>query len=453
MSMFPMSYAQPDTLAIPAQLTGEDLKSFRGAKNTIRYLPSSSGSTTAPSSSSIFNIPTGGNSYFKQGSFYLRGKCSVTQAGTTGVGWSFAGQSGTPTLATTVSNGVGGASSLIQRIAVTFPGGQSMSYPQYNHFVNAVVKPHCLSKEYVETELRQLEYAGVIKSNTDNNQDSKDVYFSIPLWLPCFNSNQAFPALLLNGNITLEIVTEAVNSAIYSLAAAVSSYSLSDLTLVYETIDVTPEFKNALVQSKMGSTYNIAMSDFMAVGPQAVSASNRIQIGVGLSSLKSVLFTFQATDDVSASLAKPKKYWANGLLNYAIYVNNSIVTPPNITTDDYCYAEMNRALSKIADNNMVSALTNVITTDNTNLRNTYTSHNFLAGVSTQVFSDWLFASEGIPCDQLAVEVTLGHATAPSSDDARWQVNQQTASSNMYIFALYDSVLVVDIATGTVMVRK
>lgn len=447
-----MSYAQPDTLAIPAQLTGEDLKSFRGAKNTIRYLPSSSGSTTAPSSSSIFNIPTGGNSYFKQGSFYLRGKCSVTQSGTTGAGWCFAGQSGTPTLATTISNGVGGASSLIQRLSVTFPGGQSMSYPQYNHFVNSVVKPHCLSKEYVDTELRQLEYAGVIKSNTDNNPDSKDVYFSIPLWLPCFNSNQAFPALLLNGNITLEIVTEAVNSAIYSMASlvanAVTNYSLSDLTLVYETIDVTPEFKNALVQSKMGSTYNIAMSDFMAVGPQAVSASNRIQIGVGLSSLKSVLFTFQLTDDVSASWGKLKKYCSNGLTNYAIYVNNSIVTPPNITSDDYCYAEMNRALSKISDSNQVSCLTNILTPDAANLRNTYTSHNFLAGVSTQVFSDWLFASEGIPCDQLAVEVTLG-----TPEDTRWQNSTAAAASNMYIFCLYDSVLVVDIATGTVMVRK
>lgn len=447
MSMFPMSYAQPDTLAIPAQLTGEDLKSFRGAKNTIRYLPSSSGSTTAPSSSSIFNIPTGGNSYFKQGSFYLRGKCSVTVTGTTSVSWMFAGQA-VDTAVTNVNTGIGGASSLLQRLSVTFPGGQSMSYPQYNHFVNSVVKPHCLSKEYVETELRQLEYAGVTKLATTDVQDSKDVYFSIPLWLPCFNSNQAFPALLLNGNITLEIVTEAVNSAIYSITNAVSSYSLSDLTLVYETIDVTPEFKNALVQSKMGSTYNIAMSDFMAVGPQAVSGSNRIQIGVGLSSLKSVLFTFQLTDDVSATLAKPKKYTSNGLTNYAIYVNNSIVTPPNITSDDYCYAEMNRALSKISDNNMVSCLTNIVNTNATNLRNSYTSNNFLAGVSTQVFSDWLFASEGIPCDQLAVEVTLG-----TPEDTRWQNTTAAAASNMYIFCLYDSVLVVDIATGTVMVRK
>jgi hypothetical protein len=445
---FPMSYAQPDTLAIPAQLTGEDLKSFRGAKNTIRYLPSSSGSTTAPSSSSIFNIPTGGMSYFKQGSFYLRGKCSVTQTGATGAGWAFAPQSN-GTAVTTVTGGVGGASSLLQRLSLTFPGGQSMSYPQYNHFVNSVVKPHCLSKEYVEGELRQLEYSGVTKVNdAANAQDSKDVYFSIPLWLPCFNSNQAFPALLLNGNITLEIVTETVNSAFYGIVASVSNYSLSDLTLVYETIDVTPEFKNALIQSKAGSTYNIAMSDFMAVGPQAVSGSNRIQIGVGLSSLKSVLFTFQLADDVSATLTKPKKYFTNGLTNYAIYINNSIVSPPNITSDDYCYAEMNRALSKITDNNMVSCLTNIVNAEGANARNTYTTHNFLAGVSTQVFSDWLFASEGVPCDQLAVEVTLG-----TQEDARWQSSATVAASNMYIFCLYDSVLVVDIATGTVTVRK
>jgi hypothetical protein len=442
-----MSYAQPDTLAIPAQLTGEDLKSFRGAKNTIRYLPSSSGSTTAPSSSSIFNIPTGGNSYFKQGSFYLRGKCSVVQTGAPGAAWGFAGQSLTP-IAATINTGTGGASSLINRLSVTFPGGQSQSYSQYNHFCNAVVKNHCLNKDYVEHELRQLEYAGVLKLATSTAQECKDVYFSIPLWLPCFNSNQAFPALLLNGNITLEIVTETVLNAFFSLIAEVTSYSLSDLCLVYETIDVTPEFKNALVQSKMGSTYNIAMSDFMAVGPQAVSGSNRIQMGVGLSSLKSVLFTFQLTADLTATIDKPKKYSANGLTNYAIYVNNSIVTPPNITSDDYCFAEMNRALSKITDTNMVSSLTNVANVTSSNERNTYTTHNFLAGVSTQVFSDWLFSSEGVPCDQLAVEVTLG-----SPENTRWQGSPDVAASNMYIFCLYDSVLVVDIATGTVTVRK
>ena len=441
----PISYAQPESLSIPSQLVGDDLKSFgKGARNVIRYLPSSSGSTVNPNSSSIFNIPTGGQSYFKPNSFYLKGKCSVTIAGAAGASWAFAGNSPAQGVATT--SGVGGASSLISRINVNM-GGTSLSYSSYNHFRNSVM-PHCLSNEYVNTELRHLEHAGVQKLVVSDVQDGKDVYFSIPLWLPCFNSNQAFPALLMSSPITLEIVTEALNSAIYSIGAAVSNYQLSDLTLIYETIEVGNEFRQALLASKAGSTYNIAMNDWMSIGPQAVSASNRIQVGVGLSSLKSVLFTFQLTDDVSAVLAKPKKYCSNGLLNYAIYVNNAIVSPPNITDDSICYAELNRALSRINDSDVVSALTNLANADATGLRNSYTTHNFLAGVSTQIFSDWGYSSQGIQADNVAVEVNLG---TPS--DTQWQVATAAAASNMYMFFLYDSVLTVDVATGTVNIRK
>ena len=332
----PINYAEPHSnLSIPAQFIGDDLKSFgKGARSVIRVLPTSSGANIAPSSSALFTIPTGGYSYFKPNSFYLKGKCTVTVTGAASVGWAFAGNSPSQGLAST--SGYGGASSVINRINVQM-GGTSISYSNYNHFRNAVM-PHCASREYIETELRQLEYAGVTKDATTDVQDNKDVFFSIPLWLPCFNSNQAFPALLMSSPITLEIVTEALNSAISSVTNAVSNYALSELALFYETIDVGAEFKNALLSSKAGSYYNIACNDWMSVGPVNVDASNRFQIGCGLSSLKAVLFTFQLADDTSAVLTKPKKYASNGLINYAISVNNQVVSPPNITNDSLCYA-------------------------------------------------------------------------------------------------------------------
>ena len=192
----PISYAQPhDNLSIPSQVIGDDLKSFgKGACSVVRVLPTSSGSNISPSSSALFTIPTGGYSYIKPNSFYLRAKCAVTITGTTSVSWYFGGAASSQGITTTT--GTGGASSLINRINVQM-GGTSLSYSNYSHFRNAVL-PHCASKEYIETELRQLEYAGVTKLATTDVADSKDIFFSIPLWLPCFNSNQAFPALLLS---------------------------------------------------------------------------------------------------------------------------------------------------------------------------------------------------------------------------------------------------------------
>lgn len=437
----PIMYAQPhENLSIPMQFVGDDLKSFgKGARSVVRVLPSTSGSNIAPSSSALFTIPTGGYSYFKPNSFYLKGKCSVTLTGATGVNWYFAGASSSNT-------GPGGASSLINRVNVQM-GGTLLSYSNYNHFRNAVI-PHCASKEYIDTELKQLEMAGVTKLATTDVQTSKDVYFSIPLWLPCFNANQAFPALLLSSPITLEIVTEALNNALTSTTNAVSNYQLAELALVYETVEVSAEFKNALVTSKAGSVYNISVNDWMSVGPQAVSASTRFQIGCGLSSLKGVLFTMQLTDDVSAVLAKQKKYCSNGLLNYAISVNNQVVSIPNITDDTLCYAEMNRALQRINDFNVVSYLTGVANTDTTNYRNTYCSNNFLAGCSTAVFSDWGYSNTGIDAQQVTLDLTLGTPTA-----TQWQATTAAAASNLYMFFLYDSVISVNVADGTVNIRK
>lgn len=443
----PIAYAQPhDNLSIPMQFIGDDLKSFgKGARSVVRVLPTSSGANISPSSSALFTIPTGGYSYLKPNSFYLRGKCTVTVTGTTGVSWYFAGASNGQSVSTT--SGTGGASSLINRINVQM-GGTSISYSNYNHFRNSVL-PHCASKEYIETELRQLEHAGVTKiAVTDANAACKEIYFSIPLWLPCFNSNQAFPALLLSSPITLEIVTEALNSALSSIGNAVSNYALSELALVYETVEVSAEFKNALVASKANSYYNIAVNDWMSVGPMNVDASNRFQIGCGLSSLKAVLFTFQLADDVSAVLAKPKKYVSNGLLNYSISVNNQVVSIPNITNDSICYAEMNRSLQRINDFNVVSYLTNLASADASGVRNSYTTQNFLAGVSTAVFSDWGYSNTGIDAQQVTLDLIMG---TPATQ--QWQNTTAAVASNMYMFFLYDSVISVSLADGTVNIRK
>lgn len=443
---FPISYAQPESLAIPTQLVGDELKSFKGAKTVIKSVSSTSGGNVGPSSTIQFSIPTGGYSFIKPNSMYLRLQVTVTIAGGAGVAWKFAGNSNADAAENVPVYDFGGASSLISRVNVNF-GGTVMTYNNYNHFRNAVL-PHCLNSQYFQTDLRQLEYNGVYKQATTNDDRNKIVNVAIPLWIPAFNAQQAFPSLLMKSPITIEFLTETVNAAFYAVGASVTNYQLANMYLVYEEIQVSPEFKSALLTSKAGQNYNISINDFWSIGPTAATAGMTYQIGCQLSSLKSVLFTEQLTDDSSATLSKKKKYLNNGLINYTIYVDGQVVTPPNLTDDAYCYAEMNRALQRINDSTLSSYIEPATNTDLTCRRNYFNDTNFLAGTSTMVISDYGYSSCGIPASMVTLELNHGTQTVD-----KWQVVQNFASANLYAFLLHDSILSVDVSQGMVSIRK
>jgi hypothetical protein len=446
----PIAYNQlENNLAIPSQLVGDDLKSFgKGARNNVRSVPTSSGNV-GPSSTLLFNLPVGGYDYIKSNSMYL--KCSVTISASRGNDTNpssvrFAG--GVEAVNGTSLFNQGGASSLINRVNVMV-GGTSLNYPQYNHFRNSVL-PHILGNDYIFNDLRQMEYAGIaIEGGTvANTPFTRTVNVAIPLWLPCFNSNQAFPALLISTPITIEILTETFAAALSQHNCTITGYEIRDASLIYETITVSSEFKQALLQSKAGQMYSIKLNDWMCVGPSAYTGSLTYQIGCGLSSLRAVLWTEQLVADVAA--ANIKKYLSNGLLDYKVYVNNLQISVNNPDNDAVAFAEMNRALSRLNDYNITSAMLPVANTLTTGVKNTYTSHNWLGGASCDVFSDYGYEQTGVPASTVTVELTKGLPNAYKWQNATVVDN---AGANLYVFLLHDSTLSVDVFSGVVMVRK
>jgi hypothetical protein len=444
---FPYPYASPvGELGVPSSVLGNDQKVFSGAKSTVRSVASDSGSGSGPSSSILFSIPCGALSFLKPNSMYLRCKVEVAQVVAAGNTWGFAGNS------LTSSNSWGGASSLINRINVMLPGGSIMTYNNYNHFRNAVL-PHALTTSYIYNDLRQLEYVGVNKLNTTAATAlSRQAYVSIPLFIPLFcNANQAFPLLLLpNGsNITLEILTETVNNAIYATTTAVTGYTISEASLVYETIDVPYSFKEGLLASKAGQQFLMHVNDYWSVGPVSTTQSVRYAIGCGLSSLKGVVATEQLANDISATTNK-KKYASNALSRFNVMVDGQYITIGNIDNDAVSYAEMNRALGRLNDPNMQSFLEVIATsTAETGLRNTYSDYNFLIGATCQVVDDWGFNS-GIPASNVMIE--LDHS--PATDAAvRWQNSTAYAASNLYVWLLNDTTVAIDVGSGNVTIRK
>lgn len=488
----PQEYPSLPSMAIPHALVGDDIKQFKGARNVTKYLPSASGSVVGPNSSLLFTIPAEPYGYIKPNSMYLRGKFTIT--GTSAVrgsptiaaggasagdiasssfisfaGNTFAAGSGVATATYQSGHGTGGASSVFNRITVTLPGGCAMSYNQQQHYRNAVT-PHTLDSSYFN-DLRIMESAGCTWElgagaraadwaaiPAVNPAFSKEVNFCTPADIPLFNADAAFPMLLCSQGITMEIVTSSLSDAIYhnqaqvtggttsgARVSTVTTYALSDLALVYEVIQVTPEFKNALVASKAGSPYVIHVDDRMVIGPIGVTATARVNVGVGLSSLKSVLFTEQLLGD--QTVQQPKYYPSNGTTSYNVYRDGQQISIPNLTSEDICFMEMQRAVGRMNDSNTTSMIQIAATNLTSGKRTTYTDSGFLMGTSFQCIDDWSFSARGAGCDQLAVELIKGAQDAP-----KWSSAAGVAPSNLYIFCMYDSIVVI-LGDGTCQVRK
>jgi hypothetical protein len=309
------------------------------------------------------------------------------------------------------------------------------------------VLPHVIGTEYITKDLREQEFAGV---QIDTSNASAGATFSsvlnvsIPLFLPCFNSAQAFPALIMKTPITVDILTESVANAFRSVGNENVTYTLTDSVLVYEAISVSPEFKQALLQSKAGQMYNIKLNNCMSIGPTASQATMNYQIGAGLSSLRAVCWTefYQ------------NRYTFNGLKNYRVFVDNLQISINNPNNSAIAYTELNRALSKLNDYNVTSALVNINdgnAGNKTARRSDYTTHKFLGAASCDVFSDYGYASTGI--NSSTVTLFLEHE-GTASTVADWQVtDKHETTATLYVFLLHDSTLSVDVSSGEVMIRN
>lgn len=446
---------------IPHSYMGDALRHFPGARSSLHYIPTSSGSNISQSSSALFMIPQSSHGYVRPGSMYLKGTVTVTgsiattAANVASFAWAFAGQNTIdPNIAGVVNCGNGSANSLFNRWTCTM-GGLTMSYSNTNQFSSCVV-PHCTSKEYCEHDERMSCLRGFSKTcngadlAASNVASNKTATFCIPVPLPCFNSEAAFPLLLLNGGVQIEVQTESLFAAIHAReATTVSAYGLSGLTLCYELTNVTEDYKRALIAAKRDSGYLVHINDIMSIGPQTISAgaSTRLSLGVALSSLKGGVFSMMKNSCV-ANVTSAKFWSMNGLSFYDISVNGQIVTLSNITDDTTVFQELQRSLGKICDTNVSSALIPLLNTHTTNLRNNFNSSQWCAGFSTNVCESWDLTSTGVPIDNLALNLTFV-ATANSN---LFQEAIPSADASLYLWLFHDSVLVIG-ADGMCTLRK
>lgn len=543
-----MSYQVPNDyvslpsskLSIPHALIGDDLKTFSGARSTVRYVQAASGQNVGPGSSILFNLPAEPYGYIKPNSLMLRGVCTVSFSAGAGAqdgvanaystNWQFAGtpnpvigqlnatigsqpythfqkimsgsyDSAASTLSSLASTQsefsdtnnnittatlnqfasktahyVGGATSLLNRISVTLPGGSSFTYNQHHHWRNAVA-PHTLSKAYIESDLRHLE-GSFVHINAGGNTSNIQA-FTVPLDIPVFNADAAFPMLLVNGGISIELTSNSVAEAFTSTGGSyLSGYTLSKLALVYEVITVTPDFKNALIAAKGGGTYNIHVNDRMSLGPVGQQGGGRVNVGVSLSSVKCVLFTMMPQSQLAgpsdtvgkaclnaaaggaltgvAYLPLEKFYGMSGCSAYNVYRDGMQITPNYMDSDDMWYSEMQRAVGRINDSNTSSALYTTKASGGSNERTNYARAVCLWGATMSTLDDWSYASQGVPVDQLSIETIFSTITKDNigATSTVWSMGatQGQTANNLYIWACFDSIVMIN-PDGTCSIRR
>lgn len=438
-------YTGAPQLGVPSQLTSSTVLQLKGSRSSLRSVAAATGTSVGPSSTCLFQIPQELNAFLVPGSMYVRGKCVVTQVGVANGGWCFAGNNGVA-LAANAITGVGGASSLVSRFTVTLPGGTAMAYSAQDHFENGVIRPFCLSKEYVETDLLESESAGVFRINAAGSTAlSKTAYFTIPVDVPIFNAENAVPLLLMSGGISLEIITNTVAQAFVAATNDVTNFDLSELSLVYEVITVSPEFKQALVAATASAPFTMSLSDRVYLGAYGATSSARVNVGLGVSSLKSLVGVVQAA---GLGVQNAKVYPNGGLSNFQWYVNGEQRSIPNQTNDAVVWSEFQRAIGSIYDASKTSALRRVDNVAEGAIRTNYCSAQFAFGTSLSTLDDGTLALRGCAADQISLQ--YDYTLDPAND--LWQDAGGVANAVCHLFALYDSLLSVQ-ADGTCILRK
>ena len=245
--------------AIPRAILPQRLAKPVPSRKIIKQIPAISGSTAGPSQTSIVRINTSNGAGFAvSGSFYLLFKLAVTQAANT---WGFAGS-------------IPDASALINRLTV------SQSLPieviqNYNKYVTNIVKPYATHSTNINQEcvlsggMGSNNFAAnvytstssglTVAQNTNFGYTSTDgstatLTFAVPIVSGLLNSSSMtyIPLELINQNIDLQIDWATINDAFFAATTAVTNYSISQLSLVYETVQVSEEYVNEVRKMMAG---------------------------------------------------------------------------------------------------------------------------------------------------------------------------------------------------------
>lgn len=435
---------------VPYSLITNKLPSAIPSSHTLRSVQASNGSTSFPQTMIQFQIPN--LAYLKRNSLLFRFNiASTTNPGGTAVSWSF-------------NNATNSAQAVIKNIRVLLGNTVVENIINYGTY-STIHQAHATNKDHLTSTLNIMEGAmmdgsGITNTNVPTNlapQGYSAFAFLAPYEFVCQLqiglTNNTVPLWLLNQPLTIQIDTAPVNEVCVSLqgapSAPIASYTITNATLLYETVDIPSEVKNEIVQHmrETGEMYSMECDTVLATNTSTtIGEGLNYNFAVNLGSVDSVIYTtipistFTAPQfgiqswkklqyaEANVADASPKKQC---LIDGMLVNNYSISTPAQI------YTEFRRCLSQYNINvSSIGALQNRISNTTTN---SYLARFFAGGFNLR--------------KDLGSETTL---TGSKVNIVQLNFEPSTTATNIavnyFIYVLFNQKIMID-SQGNVMVAK
>lgn len=432
---------------IPYSLITNKLPSAIHSSHQLRAVQSTNGSVISPNTMIQFQIPP--MAYLKRNSLIFRFVMSVAGVNGTSVSWSF-------------NNSVNNCQAVIKNIRVLLGNVIVENIINYNKF-QEIHLAHATNKEYLSGAINILEgsmmdASGLTTNNLPNYAGSLGYsafsFANIPYEFCCElqigSTNSTIPLWLLNQPLTIQIDTASVAESCLSLdgvpVSALTGYTITNPTLLYELIDIPQEVKASIKQEMIetGQMYEMLVHTVLGVNTSVTSGQNlSYNLALNLGSVDSILYTstlataFSSTYGLSSykSMNYLESSTTDTQINRRCYIDGKQVQAYNISTLDQQYVELRRCFSQY----------------NTNISSigAYNNRNSLASSYP-----YRFYASGFN-----LRKDIGDETSLTGTRVGiLQLNFDTSSAspcnagNYYIYALFDQKVMIN-AMGDVVIAK
>lgn len=432
------------TDSLPLSLIPARISRALPSKKTMKQIFAISGVTSGPGQTSIIQFPNGaGSGYLTAGSSYLYFKLTVTQPSNT---YGFKGACPS-------------AQSLINRMTVNC-GSQLESINNYGMLCTNIISPFSTSTSLNIEPLCQGGFGlGQYKSDSYVNSLTTNEFVTNPnanytfdatgtvaykYTLPIVSGvlaggseNNAIPLLLMQSPLTLMIDWQTVAGAFNSATGAVTNYAVSELAVIYESVEVGEQY-NQSVKSALasGKFWSVPFSTVVSV-QTAYSSSLSYNMSLNCSSLSAFFYgviingntmSSALTNGVfSASVGSTQLNDSTNITRRLYSDGNSIFQIPNYNHDSLLVRELCRALSgQINPDNIVIPCQ---TLGNVNIGATFRGSFYLVAFNCRSFNDSSICLSGLPCSILNIQTT--------------DLNTINSGDVINMFAIVDQILVID----------
>lgn len=432
-----MSFVDPQ-VSVSAQMS--EIANAVVPSNARRSQPATSALVSIVSQSSaqgsngqvLFNLGNTPNTFIRNGSVYLKFKLTATTTALSGADqWIRAGSAQCTALTTATAgvNHVGSFSSVIQRLTVQAGASVIEQINNYNVYHEALAL-HTSGNYGLQDQ--QLLEGGQYSASAYNADQWKvanavaagaqrSAYICVPLFAGVFNAqdNKDFPLGLLQGGV--QIVIDLASDA-WALKATDCApvMTVSEAVLSYEAVTVSSEYMNAL-RGQLAQTGQLFQMPFVSCLSMNVARSAVLDVvyGVGLSSLKAVLFTNKNTAIQTAQ----NNSLADTPTALRIYADGKLQNNFQIADIATYYTELNRALGTLASRSSTSG--------HADMYKNYHDKFFYAGISFNKFNESGLTMTGTACSQLQFHLE----------------STVTAAGQSFIMMFYDALLAISPVSG------